>query len=247
MELGTGIFLSVVFLGTVALFIATKDRWNWKKIILWPLGIVTALSLVGWLFTYAYTQYEERPKAPSEFKRIRLGEKFQDTVFKHGQAEREEKRAADYWAKYIVEHQNEQETLNFKDASEQFKNSKVALEKATAKENSDGSYYIGDSRVDVKDNQVITIAHECNTSFDSTSANGIHCNSNGDEILQKFNNSVRVLCPNKKAESSDLARVYDVVKYGTRYYLYQNSVSKIMVASPTTLDTFVGINWSACK
>ena len=45
MEVGTGIFLSSIFLGTVALFIFTKDRWNWKKIILWSIGIVILVPL----------------------------------------------------------------------------------------------------------------------------------------------------------------------------------------------------------
>ena len=34
MDVGTGIFLSAIFLGLIALFIGTKDRWKWKKIIL---------------------------------------------------------------------------------------------------------------------------------------------------------------------------------------------------------------------
>jgi len=35
MSVGTAIFFSAVLLAFVALYIATKDRWNWKK-ILWP-------------------------------------------------------------------------------------------------------------------------------------------------------------------------------------------------------------------
>jgi len=46
MTLGLGIFLSLLFLGTIALFIATKDRWNWKKIILWPLASETLMYWV---------------------------------------------------------------------------------------------------------------------------------------------------------------------------------------------------------
>jgi membrane protein YdbS with pleckstrin-like domain len=62
MELGTGILLSAVFLGTVALFIATKDRWNWKKIFLWPLGVIVGLGVVGGSIAYLYQQYEDRPR-----------------------------------------------------------------------------------------------------------------------------------------------------------------------------------------
>jgi hypothetical protein len=32
MEIGTAIFLSSVMLGTIALYIATMDRWPWKRV-----------------------------------------------------------------------------------------------------------------------------------------------------------------------------------------------------------------------
>lgn len=72
MELGTGVFLSAIFLGMVALFIATKDRWNWKKIFLWPLGIVVGLSVIGGLAIYIYQQYEARPQRQTELWGIAL-------------------------------------------------------------------------------------------------------------------------------------------------------------------------------
>lgn len=46
MELGTGVFLSAVFIGFIILFIFTKDRWNWKKIILVLIGAPILLGLV---------------------------------------------------------------------------------------------------------------------------------------------------------------------------------------------------------
>jgi hypothetical protein len=38
-ELGTAIFLSALVLGVVGLYAVTKDRWNWRKIAFWSLGI----------------------------------------------------------------------------------------------------------------------------------------------------------------------------------------------------------------
>ena len=66
MDIGTGIFCSALFLGTVVLFVATKDRWNWKKIILWPLGIVVGISTIGLAGNYAYDQYNARPVPPQK-------------------------------------------------------------------------------------------------------------------------------------------------------------------------------------
>lgn len=248
MELGTGIFLSAIFLGIVALYIATKDRWNWKKIFLWPLAVVIVLTLVGWLFAYAYKQYEERPKVLSEFKGIKLGEKFQDAIFKHGQAERETTREVRYLARYIVEIRDQKGTPKFDENEVAYKKAKDADAAAIAKGTTDGNYFLNETHVVVKDNQVESIAHLCSDeSVDYTSVNGIRCGAKGDEILEKFGGTVRILCPKNTTEDTNLARVYDAAKYGTRYYLFKNSVFRILIAQPVVLDSYVGINWDKCS
>ena len=52
METGTGIFLGALFVGSVALFGVTKDRWKWKRIAAWFGGVVGLASLgaAGWLW-----------------------------------------------------------------------------------------------------------------------------------------------------------------------------------------------------
>lgn len=245
MELGTGVFLSAVFLGTVALFIATKDRWNWKKIFLWPLAVVVVLSLVGGIVAYAYKQYEERPKVPSEFKGIQLGEKFQDAIFKHGKAEREEAEVAEFFARYIVEHESEKGTPSFEEKAKAYKKAKDALAEAIAKRSTDGGYWFGAVYVNIKNNKIDFIAHNCkNDSYDGTELNGIRCGSTGDEILNKFGSDVRVLC---SMEKNGLRRAYDVVKYGTRYYLDKNTVHQMAIFPPAALESNVGKNWDKCS
>lgn len=245
MELGTGVFISAVFLGTVALFIATKDRWNWKKIVLWPLAVIVVLSLVGWIVAYAYEQYGERPKLPSKFEGIQLGEKFQDAIFKHGKAEREAARDVEFLAKYIVEIESEKGTPRFEEVAKAYKNAKDALAEAITKGTTDGVYFLNEVRVNVKDNQIESIGHLCNDkSSDYTSVNGIRCGGKGEEILEKFGGAVRILCAKKNDSPT---RVYDVVKYGTRYYLTKNSVIQILIAQPATLDSYVGINFDKCS
>ena len=85
MELGTGIFLSAVFLGTVALFVATKDRWNWKKIFLWPLAIIFGIGIVGGFIAYLYDAYEDRPAKITELWGISLNDSMADVKFKKGE------------------------------------------------------------------------------------------------------------------------------------------------------------------
>ena len=88
MELGTGIFLSAIILGTVAIFIATKDRWSWKKIVLWPLGIIVGLAVIGGSITYLYQQYEDRPRKLTELWGVSLNESAGDVKFKKGEPTR---------------------------------------------------------------------------------------------------------------------------------------------------------------
>jgi|GEM_PF-3060197 len=85
MELGTGIFWSAIFLGMVALFIATKDRWNWKRILLWPLGVIATLVVVGMLIGYLSEQYRNRPKKLTELWGVSLTDTYSDVKFKKGE------------------------------------------------------------------------------------------------------------------------------------------------------------------
>ena len=88
MTLGTGIFLAAIVMSLTALFIATKDRWNWKKILLWPLGICVAGGLAMW----GYIEYDNRARealaieraVQSSFWDIPLGATQDDVVFKKG-------------------------------------------------------------------------------------------------------------------------------------------------------------------
>src|SRR3989338_323971 len=80
MSLGVAIFLSSVFVGTVALFIATKDRWNWKRIFLWPLAALILIAAGLWI----YNTIEQRPKVQTTFWDIRIGATEGDVKFLKG-------------------------------------------------------------------------------------------------------------------------------------------------------------------
>jgi hypothetical protein len=73
MELGTGLFLSAVFLGTIALFIATKDRWNWKRVARRAIGGAVVLLVLIFIGVWGYTWYEGRPVPQDELWGIKLG------------------------------------------------------------------------------------------------------------------------------------------------------------------------------
>lgn len=80
MDVGTGIFLSGVLIAIVALYIATRDRWNWMKIVLWPSGV---LLVLGTSF-YLYSLIPAKPKIEKSFWEITLGASESDVLFAKG-------------------------------------------------------------------------------------------------------------------------------------------------------------------
>lgn len=83
MTVGTGIFLSAIFLGFIALFVATKDRWKWKKIVLWFVGIV-GLFVIGLFGLLAYDNRPDQPEKLAEFWNIHLDMSQDEVLFRKG-------------------------------------------------------------------------------------------------------------------------------------------------------------------
>lgn len=84
MEVGTGIFLGLVFVGMVTLYIVTKDRWNWRRLtIRGALGVVALIGLL--LFgTWGINLYENRIVPQTEFMGVKLADTQADVRFKKG-------------------------------------------------------------------------------------------------------------------------------------------------------------------
>jgi hypothetical protein len=88
MDIGTGIFLSSLFLGTVGLFVVTKERWNWKKIILWPLGLAVIGGVVGSAGVYISYLYENWPTKQTAYMGLSLGMTQSEVRYVKGKAEK---------------------------------------------------------------------------------------------------------------------------------------------------------------
>ncbi len=104
MTLGTGLFLSTIVASIVALFIATKDRWQWKKIILWSVAGPIALIAVCSALYYGYEKVSDFPKVQTEYWGIRLGMPKDDVIFMKGKPESS-----------TPDSKSQRETLSYKD------------------------------------------------------------------------------------------------------------------------------------
>lgn len=85
MELGTSIFLSSLVLSVVALFIATKDRWNWRRIFLWPVAVLLVAGLATGLAIYISDSEEQGPPVLSGLWGVSLGTTEADVLFQKGE------------------------------------------------------------------------------------------------------------------------------------------------------------------
>ncbi len=85
MSIGDGIFLSAVLLSIVGLYAATKDRWNWKRIAKWGLGLPVAAIAILVLGIWIYSSYEGRPTAPEDFEGLKLTSTPGDVRFLKGE------------------------------------------------------------------------------------------------------------------------------------------------------------------
>ena len=101
MTLGTGIFLSATLLGLILLFNATKDRWNWKRIMKWVWAVVVGIPLLGAGIFWAEDEgvfkksFWEKPSRQTSMWGIELGMDKEDVLFLKGKPEAEKEQKDD--------------------------------------------------------------------------------------------------------------------------------------------------------
>ncbi len=190
MELGTAVFLSAVFLGSVALFIATKDRWNWKKLLLWPLTVVLGLSAIGGAGFYINSRIQERPQKELGLWDIQLGAGPADVKFIKGNPQTE----TEYYATWIVENEHLKGTRKFDITAELYKRAKAdeaggAKDWAAALADTDATwrYRSDDGRYVIKfqDGKVRFVTYDGSSVY-AASIQGISRYTSLDELVGKF-------------------------------------------------------------
>ncbi len=94
MDIGTGIFFGLVFLGLVWLYVATRDRWRWKRIIIW-FSVLVSLPIAGgggWLWFDNYR--ESKPRFEGVFWDLRPGMGLDELAFRKGEPK---EKNENYW------------------------------------------------------------------------------------------------------------------------------------------------------
>lgn len=84
MEAGTGIFWGLLVLALVVLYLKTRDRWNWRKIVVRSTLLVFGLAACIWLGLWGTSWHQNRVIAVTEFLGVKLTDTTTDIKFKKG-------------------------------------------------------------------------------------------------------------------------------------------------------------------
>lgn len=193
-----------------------------KRLVKWieiGFAIIAATGFLLFVGFTGYDRWKERPSTIRKLDEISLGDKLSDVSFRLGEF-KEVPKGKDLSVKYPDEIDYENKTIGGK---------------------------LGFS---IHNGVVFTINYACNDNGSNyIRINGIECGSDGDRVLDRFKDNVRVLCSNavKYDDSYRFVRVYDVVEYGVRYMLVKNRVEGFIVADKDELKSFIGINWVPCS
>lgn len=221
MSAGEGIFYGLIFIGLIYLFLQTKDRWNWKKIVLWTVG--SLVTIIAAFFAYIFIADElqsgklipRSPKVITSMFNIELGEKLADAKFRTGAV----RKKNDSESGYVLP----------TDESKIFWTTDGLVSRIGTWCSDDAMKY---------------------PSLDSVEVNGIRCSYTGEQILKRYGkDKIRILCfKNTKGDpEAENARAYDAFNYGVRYVLLTNKVSGVFITNTENLQDINGDKWTECK
>jgi hypothetical protein len=164
MSIGLGIFLASLYLGTIYLYVQTRDQWNWSRMVA-RTAFLAAGALVGGALIYggsiAYAKWEARARTVSAIGPVAIGEPMADVAFKLGKFEQAKVPGA---SKYPDERLYSHETLPI---SLNVSQGRVMY----------AIYHCRDKDRDLYG-----------------SFNGIRCGDDGNAVMKAFGDKVRVLC-----------------------------------------------------
>jgi hypothetical protein len=217
MSVGAGIFLGSVYLGTIYLYVHTRDRWDWSQLIRRGSLLVLLASAVigGGLGALAGHQWwQDRPRAIVAIGVVKVGEPWLDVVSKLGDFREEEIRSVrKYPDERSFRHASLPLTVIVRTGTVHY-----VVHHCSANGNPMPLNGIGCGDEGVK-------------LFEKFGARlRVLCQKNAGPLPDGVYG----------------LRVFDVPDYGTRYVMRSNKVAAIAVASSEELRSLVGYNWDKC-
>src|SRR5262245_27041073 len=85
MSLGLGIFLSTFLISILLLYRWTRDRWNWRKLLLRVSLAILSLILLSALTLFVYFKYENRVTKQNSYSDIALGMTVDEVFYIKGE------------------------------------------------------------------------------------------------------------------------------------------------------------------
>lgn len=210
---GLGLFLGCLFIGTIHLFVSTREQWNWSRIFkrtlltVGGIGFLAVVTVAGLIVKGSW--WDKRPTLIQTLGGISLGEKRNDILFKYA---------------------------DFKIQND-------------ANPDKSGEHYYSSNKsmsVSFEDGKASVLMRICDKSEYQPSVNGFGCNDKSESIISKFGNRVRISCFKSTKKGGKPTRAYDIVDYGTRYILEEDSLQVVVIATPQTLESMIGANWVKC-
>ena len=175
------------------------------------IGTLFLLVILSVAAITSYEYYQRLPKVLTEFEGLKLGDTLSDACFKLGPPIPQTNSPTED-PKRCSPNSKEMETRMFKNAA---------------------------VYASFKNDRIISIYYACNQSDkDFTSLNGINCGDKGEDIVDKFEENLKVFCHVISKEKGpwtayqEMSRLYDIAKYGTRFYLSTNTIHGLEISSP---------------
>lgn len=220
MSIGEGIFYGLVFLGVIYLYIQTKDRWNWKKIVIWIIGLFVGIIVLIAVAVFAedffkkltFSRFDDslKPKVITGMNGIELGAKLSDVIFKTG----------------AIRDKKQEDVYHFPSED----NKRFAVDKDT--------------------NTIRSIQHACSSndlSYPNTyspNINGVKCGDSEFVIFMNYGKEkINVLC--NKGGSGNIRR-YEATDFGVVHFLVTNKVQIFTIHSPDDLKKSNDDKWYKC-
>ena len=243
MSIGTGIFLSALFLGCIVLYVKSENKAKWRKCLLASLGGLVAAGVILFVGSSVYDAFEDDtptspfPKNtadhPTDMMGIRLGETLANLQFERGKfykipiAVNKQTGVALYldngeWkSARVAEHPSGRKVVfNGHDW--------VPFDSQQNEGENTNATYITDTNVIIseKEGRAEGLAYDCsNAPTDpATYFHKIQCGSTASDVMQAYGqNNVTVLCSDTEVET----RLYDITGKNIRLWLTKNAVQRI--------------------